>query len=368
MIARRSRIGRVEVAGVAAIALALPGWWTNPRMFFACWLAAWWYAIGLALGTMVNLWMHRLTGGRWGETLRPVGLLVARRLPWLMLLVLPLAAGLRLLYPWAADPAGWSQGLAHPEFPRWWLQPGFFWLRIVAYGLLWCWLARPASLASKGRTAASIVLYALSGSLASVDLLMSMVTGWTSTAFGLVVLSGQALGGAALTTLRLARREPASLLVKVAHRTPVARDLGNLLLMWVMTWAYLAFMEFLIIWAEDLPREIAWFLPRLKTGWFQAGAALVLLQLAVPLLALLQRRIKDRPQRLGAVAALLLLTQLLNTAWLVLPSVDPTSRWGWWPLPLLALGMTLLLLGSMGQSLSRDVLPPDEVEVQHARG
>ena len=72
--------------------------------------------------------------------------------------------------------------------------------------------------------------------------------------------------------------------------------------MWLMTWAYLAFMQLLIIWAENLPREIAWYLPRLQTGWRWIGVALVLLQFALPLLALLQRAVKDRPQRLAAVA------------------------------------------------------------------
>ena len=62
-----------------------------------------------------------------------------------------------------------------------------------------------------------------------------------------------------------------------------------------MTWAYLAFMQFLVIWAENLPREIAWYVPRLQTGWQWVGVALVLLQLAVPFLALLFRDVKDQP-------------------------------------------------------------------------
>jgi hypothetical protein len=103
-------------------------------------------------------------------------------------------------------------------------------------------------------------------------------------------------------------------------------------------------MELLIIWAENLPAEIAWYLPRLRGGWSGVGIALVLLQGALPLLALLQRRLKDRPRWLGAIAAGLLLTQGLNTAWLVLPSVHGESWLGWWLLPLLGLGMALLLI------------------------
>jgi hypothetical protein len=334
---------RRRVAGLVALALALPGAGLDTRLFLACWLAAWWWAIGLMLGAMVNLWIHRLVGGAWGRTLQPVALAAASRLPWALLLFLPLVLGLRQLYPWAADPQRWAQGLARPAFPTFWLQPGVVGLRLALYGALWWWLSRPASLAGKGRAAAALVLYALSGTLASVDLLMSLVPGWFSTAFGLVVLSGQALGGTALGVWQLARWVPEGLEAEAEAGVPLARDLGNLLLMWLMTWAYLAFMEFLIIWAENLPPEIAWYLPRLQSGWWWVGVALVLLQLALPLLALLQRGLKDRPRWLGAIALTLLLMQALNTAWLVLPSVATDTWLTWWLLPLLALGMGLLL-------------------------
>ena len=376
--------GRAELAGIAALVLALPGWWLSPAVFFASWLAAWWFVTGLVLGAMAQLWIHRLTGGHWGQLLRPAALRAARRLPLALLLFLPLAAGLARLYAWAADPGGWARGLAHPGFAAWWLQPGFFGLRMALYGLLWWSLCRPWWLISKGRSAAALALYLLSGSLAAVDLLMSLLPGWYSTAFGLVVLSGQALGGTALMTVWLARRAPGAL---AGHPHPPARDLGNLLLMWLMTWAYLAFMEFLVIWAENLPREIAWFLPRLRGGWWFVAVALVLLQFALPLLALLQRRLKDRPARLACIAALLLLTQGLNSAWLVLPSVDAASPHAAWLMPLLALGMGLLVFGQGPGDLHaavahaapspaphptppatpRGPLPPPQEELSHGR-
>ncbi len=367
MSRREAVVSRFDVAGIALIALALPGWWLDARVFFASWLAAWWYVMGLMLGAMANLWMHRLTGGHWGEALRPAGLLAARRLPLALLLFLPLAAGWSLLYPWAADPQGWAHELAQPAFPMLWLQPGCFGARMAVYAALWWWLARPASLERKGRAAAALALYLLSGTLAAVDLLMSLVPGWFSTAFGLVVLAGQALGGAALTTLWLALRTPQALARRTPSAVPPARDLGNLLLMWLLLWAYLAFMEFLIIWAENLPDEIAWYVPRLQTGWVGVAVALVLLQLALPLLALLQRRLKDRPPRLAWVAGGLLLTQLLNSAWLVLPSVAPHALMGWWLVPLLALGMGLLLFGQGPRRLVRQAQALDTAQARHAR-
>ena len=138
---------------------------------------------------------------------------------------------------------------------------------------------------------------ALLGSLAAVDLLMTLVPGWRSTGFPLLVLVSQALGGASALVAWTACRRPALLSAEVAPRVPLARDLGNLLWMFVMVWGYLGFMQFLVIWAENLPQEISWFVPRLQTGWHAVGVVLVATQLALPLGALLFRRIKDQPLR-----------------------------------------------------------------------
>ncbi|HEY4067581.1 MAG TPA: hypothetical protein VGM74_11835, partial [Burkholderiaceae bacterium] len=128
---------------------------------------------------------------------------------------------------------------------------------------------------------------------------------------------------------------------------PVWRDLGNRLLMNVMLLAYLQFVQLLIIWAENLPREISWYLPRLQTGWWIVGLALVLLQFTVPFLALLWRRVKDEPRRLAIVAAGLVAVQALGSAWLIVPSVQPHGGAAWWLLPLTFTGMTLLLFGHL---------------------
>lgn len=337
---------RSTLAGALMVALSLPGAWIDLRAWLACWLAAWWFVMGLSLGGMCNLWIHRLSGGDWGHALRPPALAAARRLPLGLLLFLPVAAGLARLYPWAGDPSGhWAQHLAQPAFTRAWLHPAAFAVRAVLVAATWWWLSRPATLATPGRSAAALVLYLVSGSCAAVDLLMSLVPGWASTAFGLVALSAQATSGAALATLRVALADPSRLQRRAEPKSPpVGRDLGNLLLMWVMTWAYLAFMEFLIVWSENLPAEVRWFVPRVHGAWAVGGIVLALAGFGLPQVLLLLRPLKDRPERLAAVSALVLVTQLLQAAWLVLPSVAPGSALPAWALPLMAAGLGLLVL------------------------
>ena len=325
------------------------------RLLLAAWLAAWWWCLGLVLGCFTNAWTSRLSGGDWGVPMQAGALAVRRLLPWLLIALLPIALGHAWLYPWA-DPAGdWLQGYARPGFVRAWLSPPFWLARLAVYALAWWWITRPASLATKGRAAGALVLHALLTSLAAVDLLMSLVPRWYSTAFGLVVLSVQALSGAALVAWLA---PPAGL--RAAGRVPLSRDLGNLLLTWVMSWAYLAFMQFLIIWAENLPAEVRWYVPRLQTGWQAVGVALVLVQLVIPFVLLLFRSVKDSPGRLRWVGALLLAASALDATWMVLPSVDPHTLHGWWLVPLVfgaaVLGLFVLLRGRAAR-----------MEWQHAR-
>ena len=354
-------MNRRTLIGLVLLLAALPGVRIDGRMFLACWLAAWWWCLGLVLGTFANAWIHRLSGGAWGLAFQPLAHRLAVRLPWLLLLFAPVVGGLPLLYPWAAHADGsWAHGLSRPGFVLAWLSPTFFQVRLAGYALAWWWLTRPSSFDEKARAAKSLLVHAIVTSLAAVDLVMSLLPSWYSTAFGLIALCEQALAGAALSVLCAAWWQPRLPSIRPGQ-PPLSRDLGNLLLMWTMIWGYLAFMQFLIIWAENLPREIGWYLPRLRTGWKTATQSLVLLQGVLPFLALLLRAVKDRPERLAVVASLMLAASALDAAWLVLPSVAPHSLHGWWLLPLVFTGMALLLFGGLDEEL-------DEAATSSSRG
>ncbi len=72
----------------------------------------------------------------------------------------------------------------------------------------------------------------------------------------------------------LGQREPMSRVLKPSH----FHDLGKLLLMMVMLWAYFSFSQLLIVWVGDLPHEISFYLPRFATSWGWLGVALIVVQ------------------------------------------------------------------------------------------
>lgn len=292
------RLAWVVVLGIAACAA---GFIADPKAMLRSYLFAWLFALGLSLGALANLMVHALTGGRWGEALRPALVAATRMLPLVALLYIPLLFGHRLLYPSSGE---WFFVVRTVAYLAGWNLLAAFWLRAQQHG------------GAAGVSAGGLVLYAFTISIAAFDWIVALEPAWYSSGFGLVVGVGQMLAGAAFGVA-------AAFFLKSGPQGEAARacfhDLGNLLLMYVLTWAYLAFTQFLIIWAENLPREISWYVPRLQTSWFWLGAALVAFHFFVPLAILLSRAAKRSPRFLAVLAGGLVIAHLADVFWLVLP-------------------------------------------------
>ncbi|MFL6601708.1 MAG: hypothetical protein ACJ8R9_10275 [Steroidobacteraceae bacterium] len=340
------------IAGTVASLIVIAGFGFDPRDFFRSYLFAFFFCLGLSLGAFANLMLHEVTGGRWGIPLRAPWVAAARLVPLNAVLFVPLLFGLPLVYHWI--------GSASPEVAskRWWLTPEWFLVRAGLYflvwtGFAWRWLfiaarsgaVRPPAL--RRLSAVGLIVYGLTVSLASVDWIMSLMPQWYSSSFGLLIGISQMLSGMALGVAACA-------FVGRGH-TGAARfqDFGNLLLMYVMSWAYLAFTEYLIIWAEDLPKEIAWYVPRVQTSWRWLTLTVLGLQFALPFLLLLLRVIKRAPQYLGPLALTLLAAQLLFDFYLVMPGLKPEGFSLCWSDPLAVIAIIGLWTSAWLRNLHR---------------
>ena len=229
--------------------------------------------------------VHQLSGGAWGVVIRrPIGA-ASRVLPVLTLLFLPIALGMHHLYDWThADVVAHDEILQHKQL---YLNTPFFLVRAAIYFarlerassyFLNAWsleqdrtgdprLARRMQMLSGG----GLLAYGLTITFASFDWLMSLEPHWFSTIYGVLIMGGQGLSALAfliVVLVWLSRRPPLDRIVVPAH----FHDLGNLMLAFVMLWAYFSFSQYLIIWSGNLPEEITWYLHRLQTGWRAVGA------------------------------------------------------------------------------------------------
>jgi hypothetical protein len=369
-----SRLDRLQPlvfgAGGAALLAGLAGAVITPQEFFRAYLVAFLYWGGIALGCLALLMLHHLVSGRWGFVVQRFLEAAARTLPVLALLFLPLLFGLEHLYPWARPEAAAADALLRHKLP--YLNVPFFVLRAALYFGVWSGLALLLTRwsAAQDRTGdpllvrpmkrlsgPGLALYGLTVTFAAMDWGMSLEPHWYSTMYGVIFVVGQGLLGLAfvivLAALFAARRPLAGALT--ADRL---HDIGNLLLAFVMLWAYIGFSQYLIIWSGNLPEEVPWYLSRLRGGWAGVALSLVLFHFAVPFCLLLSRVTKRRTTALVAVAVGMLAMRLLDLFWLVTPAFHPGGVRVHWLDPVAFLAVGGLWIGTFVWQLKRRPLLP----------
>lgn len=264
------------------------------------WLPAFLLAAGLTAGALVVLALGHLLGEAWLAPLRPPLAAMARAAPLLLALALPLLLAVPLLYPWAATPD-----------PGGWYQPTPFRLRSLAVLLLWAGLGRLLARRRVPGWAAggALLLLVLTGALAMEEWALSRDQGWTGSLQGLALLVEQAGAAMALATLLALRHG----MPDEEARTGLERALLSFGLATLWMW----FVQYIVVYAANLPQEAAWYLRRSAGlwGWVKLGLALPALLAAIGLALVPQWR----RWRLAAVSALLLVQHLAHLAWVVRP-------------------------------------------------
>lgn len=336
-----SNLTRLEAsswfAALPAAALTVVAAMADPSAFYPAYLSSYMFWLDLSLGALAVLMIQHLVAGSWGFLSRRVLEAATATLPLLALLLIPLYIGRKILYPWAGPDGGSSRLHAY-------LNPEALGLRALLYFAIWLgcaaalrrWSRREDAVPDPGTparcrrlSAAGLVLYGLTLFFASVDWVLSVEQGWSSTIYGLLYVAGQGVSAFAfliLTLVLLSRRGPVSRLLTPARLD----DLAKLLQTSILVWVYIAFSQYLIIWSENLPREASWVAHRTASGWKSVAAALLLFHFALPFVLLLFRDIRTRRAPMIAVALLLLGLRFVDDYWRVVPAFQPDGlRWRW---------------------------------------
>lgn len=339
-------LGVVALAACCAhLALALlpsaspdasPGW--NAADFYPflqAYLMAYVFWAGISVGCLALAMLHQLVHGTWGLPTSRLYEAGGATLPAVALAFIPLALGVGVLYPWAYDAE-----LQHEFSP---LKAGYlsetgFILRSIGYLAVWLvlsWTLRRWTLRrdQHGATddderptrglrrlsAGGLVALGLTFTFAAVDWMMSLEPLWYSTIYGAIVALGALLTAFAFVLTVLARVDQDDSLQRVVSPS-VYNDLGNLLLAFVILFAYLSYSQYLIIWSGNTVEEIDWYLRRMRLGWEGLALVLIGLHFVLPFLLLLSKQRKRRASSLAAVAAGLLLINYLHVVWLLAPA------------------------------------------------
>ena len=365
--------------GVLGIAISVVGFVTNRQQFFRSWLPSYLFWFSIVAGALAVLMLQYVTGGEWGLMIRrPLG--AAARTMWVMLLLfIPIAVGFRDIYPWANT--AWEGFPEIHALKGKYLNPQFFFIRVAiyfAFFLIWAWRIRVLSLEfyrnrspytelSRRKWAASgLVLVVLVMSFLSIDWMMSTEPKWSSTMYGITFTVGCGLSAFAFVTFFLSRLAHTDAMSEVLRPTHL-RDLGNLMLAFVMFYAYTSFSEYLLIWYANLHEEIPHYLVRQHGMWGVLAGMIIVFHFFLPFFMLLMRSIKDRPQTIAVVTVIIIVMRYIAIYWLVAPSwYGEHFAYSWMDLSsLIGIG-GIWLWAFIGQLKGQTIIPIHETWVEEA--
>lgn len=341
----RRFLGLAWAVAAAGLGLTLVGGLVfDARRALFSYLLAFVYWVGIAVASLILLGAFHASSARWPVVIRRFLETVPQSLPLFVVLFVPVALGLKQLFPWA-DPHALEGELLHlVEHKAPWLNPTSFLLRAALYFAFWIAVARVLRAWSVRQDAAggvtltkwqrrlgagSLPFLALTMTFAAFDWMMSLDPKFFSTIFGVYWFAGSFLCAFAMTIIAgtLTRGDPTAF----GHHMSVEHfhSLGKFLLAFTAFWAYVAFSQFMLIWIADIPEEVPWYILRIDGGWLWVGVFLAAFHFLVPFFLLLSRDLKRDPRKLSLVAGWMLFVHFVDLYWLVMPHLHPDGPRPW---------------------------------------
>ncbi|MCB9591232.1 MAG: hypothetical protein H6719_00755 [Sandaracinaceae bacterium] len=227
------------------------------------------------------------------------------------------------------------------ESKTWFLDHGLFLVRAGVYFLAWILLAyffftwstrqdkeKGLALTQRMEKTAPFATFVFGFSLtfAAFDWMMSLEPSWYSTIFGVIYFAIAAIiGHAVIILLTLAMRR--SGLLREAISVEHFHDIGKLLHGFIVFWAYVSVSQFLLIWYAGIPEESTYYHLRWwgGGGWMNISVVVILAGFVIPFFLLMSRNFKRNLPWLGFSAAWILVVQIGQLYWLVMPYADQTG-------------------------------------------
>jgi hypothetical protein len=343
------------VAGGGALAWAFSR--GDTQLAWSSYLIGAFFALGLGAFGVAWLAILYLAGADWSVTMRRIPEAMTS---WLLpggVLAMGVGLGADSLYHWShADAVAQDQLLLH-KAP--FLNMTTFTALVAVSLLLWVVFAtlllgashrqdreggHGPTRTSRTLSALFLVIFAITLSIVSFYLLLSLEAHWFSTMFAVLVFTDIVQTGTAFVAV------VAGLLVMAGKLKGFLNEhhlhsLGKMMFASTGFWAYIYFCQFMLIWYANLPEETVYFLRRADNGWLPYLLLLPALKFVVPFLILVPRDAKRNARKLVPMATLLLVAQFLELFVMVGPAIGRGEEAAHAHLPLVEFAVTLGFLG-----------------------
>lgn len=331
---------------LAGLILSVWGYYESIQRFALNYLIAFLFVWVISLGSLFYVALHHVTGAVWSVVVRRVAEIFSAPLPVLAILFIPILFLAKYLYPWldqafVAKEEIVKGKLIYLNFPFFLIRSVFYLIVWMAFGTYFVRLSvrqdnggagSEATLAMRGCSALFLLFFALTVTFASFDWIMSLQPTWFSTIYGVYIFAGMAVAALCVITLATLWMRGARMFGEFVITDDHIYSLGALLFAFSCFWGYISLSQFLLIWYGNMPEETFWYNDRWwQGGWKISSLLLISLRFFLPFLALLSRSAKTNTTRLVWVSILLLIGQVVDLRWLVLPGsavAGTLFRWG----------------------------------------
>lgn len=350
-----NQVGMIGVVvGVAAFGWAF--WQGDETLAWSSYLIGAFFAIGLGVFGVAWIAILHLAGATWSVSMRRIPEAMTAWLAPGAVAVMSVMFGSSSLYLWMhPEPA--DELLAH-KAP--FLNATMF-ISLVGVSLIaWVIFAfamvrasrrqdvdggmRTTSL-SRVLSAVFLVVFALTLSVVSFYLLMSLDAHWFSTMFAVLVFTDVIQTGTAFVAIVAGLMVAGGVLhgfLKEDH----LHSLGKMVFASTGFWAYIYFCQFMLIWYANIPEETAYFIRRSESGWLAYLLLLPLLKFVVPFLLLIPRAAKRNPRALVPIAVLIVFAQFWELYVMVGPAIGHGAAAAHAHLPIVEFAVACGFLGA----------------------
>ena len=295
------------------------------------------YFMIIALGSTFFLAVQYVAEVGWSVVIKRILEAVSQYL-WVaaIIMILILIFGGHHLYHWM------HHGITDPNSPEYdaiiagksaFLNPTFFWIRVIFYFIVWigfAYLFRKNSLkmdadlssavdcynTNKRYGAAFLVLFAITSSTMSWDFVMSIESHWYSTLFGWYTFAGLFVTSMCILAFTVGYLKSKGYLPEVTDSH--IQDIGKFMFAFSVFWTYLWFAQFMLIWYANIPEEVTYFMLRqdhYKGIWLGA----FFINFICPFIILMTRDAKRKIKLLMSMSVLLFIGHWMDTYIMVIP-------------------------------------------------
>ena len=296
------------------------------------------FALGLGVFGIIWIAILNLSRGIWGVTMRRIPEAMTA---WLLpgsVATLAVGLGAHTLFHWSHTEAVAADPILSHKAP--FLNMPMFYALIA--GSLFLWLVFAFLIVRNSRrqddvggiaptrannalSALFTVVFALTVSVVSFYLLMSLDAHWFSTMYAVVIFTDVIQTGTAFVALiaaYLILRGGVGGFFNENH----LHSLTKMMFAATGFWAYIYFCQYMLIWYANVPEETLYFVLREGNGWGAYLLILPLLKFLVPFVLLVPRAAKRNPRWVIAMAILILAAQVWELFILVSPAVGHHSH------------------------------------------